>query len=70
VSPASIEEIDWSLHGRAFYESLVEGFRPLLMPFLLGNLVAGALAALVTFVLLRSVLARGRLKAAAEGSPR
>src|SRR5512137_774565 len=40
VSPGSLGAVDWSLHGRAFYQSLVAGFRPLLLPFVLGNLVA------------------------------
>lgn len=70
VSPATLEDVDWSLHGRAFYESLIEGFRPLLMPFLVGNLVAGVAAAVVTFVLLRTVLARRQLRPAGEGGPR
>jgi uncharacterized protein (DUF2062 family) len=60
VSPASLGEIDWSLHGRAFYESLAAGLRPLLLPFVVGNLVLGGAAAAVSFVLLRSVLARRR----------
>jgi uncharacterized protein (DUF2062 family) len=60
VSPASLGGIDWSLHGRAFYASLVEGFRPLLMPFIVGNLVLGAGAAAVSFLILRSVLANRR----------
>jgi len=60
VSPASLGGIDWSLHGRAFYASLVEGFRPLLMPFIVGNLVLGAGAAALTFLVLRSILARRR----------
>ena len=29
VSPASLGAIDWALHGRAFYASLVDGLRPL-----------------------------------------
>ena len=66
VSPASLSEVDWSLHGRAFYASLLEGFRPLLLPFVVGNLVAGTGVALVTFLVLRSVLARRRLDAAAR----
>ena len=70
VSPASLGDVDWSLHGRAFYESLIEGFRPLLLPFLVGNLVAGVAAAVVTFVLLRTVLARRQLRPAGEGGPR
>jgi uncharacterized protein (DUF2062 family) len=58
VSPASLGEIDWSLHGRAFYESLAAGFRPLLLPFVVGNLLLGAVAALVSFLVLRFLLAQ------------
>jgi uncharacterized protein len=60
VSPASLGAITWSLHGRAFYASLVEGFRPLLMPFIVGNLVLGAGAAALSFLVLRSILAGRR----------
>lgn len=66
VSPASLAAVDWSLRGRAFYDSLLEGFRPLLMPFVLGNVVAGVLSAALTFVLLRSALRRRRADRAAE----
>ncbi len=69
VSPASVGDVDWSLHGRAFYDSLLEGFRPLLLPFVIGNLVSGVLAALVTFLLLRSVLLRRRGLRPAEACP-
>jgi uncharacterized protein len=62
VSPASLGDIDWSRHGRAFYQSLVEGFRPLLGPFIVGNLVLGSVAAALSFLVLRSILA-GRRKA-------
>ena len=58
VSPSRLGGIDWSLSGRAFYGRLVEGFRPLLPPFLVGNLVLGVAAASVSFVALRWVLAR------------
>jgi uncharacterized protein (DUF2062 family) len=58
VSPTSLSEIDWSLHGRAFYESLAAGFRPLLLPFVVGNLLLGAVAALVSFLVLRFLLAQ------------
>jgi len=58
VSPASVGEVDWSLHGRAFYRSLLEGFGPLLLPYVIGNLVAGVVAALVTYYLLRKILVR------------
>jgi uncharacterized protein (DUF2062 family) len=60
VSPASLGDIDWALHGRAFYESLAAGLRPLLLPFVVGNLVLGAIAAAASFALLRSILARRR----------
>jgi uncharacterized protein len=61
VSPASLGGIDWSRHGRAFYASLVEGFRPLLGPFIVGNLVLGAVAATLSFLVLRSILAGRRM---------
>ena len=60
VSPASLAAIDWGLHGWAFYQSLAAGFRPLLVPFVVGNLVLGAAAAVVTFFLLRALLVRRR----------
>jgi hypothetical protein len=65
VSPASLREIDWSLEGRAFYESLATGLRPLLLPFVLGNLALGAAAALLSFLVLRSLLQRRRRSGAA-----
>jgi uncharacterized protein (DUF2062 family) len=64
VSPASLAGIDWSLTGRAFYASLIEGFRPLLLPFVVGNLLLGTAAAGVTFLALRSLLARRRRRLA------
>ena len=60
VSPASLGAIDWDLSGRAFYESLVAGLRPLLVPFVVGNLTLGALAGATAFALLRTLLARRR----------
>jgi hypothetical protein len=56
VSPASLSEIDWSLHGRTFYESLAAGLRPLLLPFVVGNLLLGAAVALASFLVLRFLL--------------
>jgi uncharacterized protein (DUF2062 family) len=70
VSPASLSEIDWALHGRAFYESLVTGLRPLLMPFIVGNLVLGAAAALASFLALRWILTRRKRTPASSGSHR
>jgi uncharacterized protein (DUF2062 family) len=60
-SPARLGAIDWGLGGRAFYESLLRGLRPLLIPFVVGNLLLGALAAAAAFALLRLALARRRL---------
>jgi len=65
ASPVSLREIDWSLEGRAFHESLATGLRPLVLPFVLGNLALGAAAALVSFLVLRSLLERRRRGAAA-----
>jgi uncharacterized protein (DUF2062 family) len=56
VSPTTLGTVDWSLTGRAFYESLVAGFRPLLWPFVVGNLVLGATAGLTSFFVVRAVL--------------
>jgi uncharacterized protein (DUF2062 family) len=70
VSPASLGEVDWRLHGLAFFQSLISSFRPLLWPFLVGNLAAGTLAAAFTFVLVRSVLARRARAALAAAGPR
>ena len=58
VSTGSLGTIDWSLQGRAFYESLASGLRPLVLPFVVGNLVLGASAGLASFVALRWLLAR------------
>jgi uncharacterized protein (DUF2062 family) len=66
VSPASLGAIDWSLSGRAFYESLVTGLRPLVLPFVVGNLALGAAAAAVVFLLLRLLLARRGVTGAAR----
>jgi uncharacterized protein (DUF2062 family) len=69
VSPASLGAVDWSLSGPAFYESLVTGLRPLLLPFVVGNLALGALAAAAAFVVLRPLLERRRPRRAEEPRP-
>jgi uncharacterized protein (DUF2062 family) len=58
VSPETLESIDWSLHGRAFYEALWEGLRPLLAPFVVGNTVLGVITGLVSYLVVRSLLER------------
>ena len=70
VSPASLGGIDWALHGRAFYASLAAGLRPLVVPFVVGNLALGAAAALGSFLALRFLLARRRRAAGPSGSER
>jgi uncharacterized protein len=65
VAPSSLADVDWSLHGREFYAALFEGFRPLLLPFVLGNLLVAAAAALVTYFVVRRVLEKRR-----AGDPR
>jgi uncharacterized protein len=64
VSPASLGAVDWSLSGRAFHASLLAGLRPLILPFVLGNLLLGVAAAGVAFLGLRWLLAKR------ESSPR
>jgi uncharacterized protein (DUF2062 family) len=66
VSPASLGAVDWSLHGRAFYEALFRGFRPLLAPFLVGNLILAAAAGVVTYFVLLRALERRRETADAD----
>jgi uncharacterized protein (DUF2062 family) len=69
VSPTAADAIDWSLSGRAFYESFLAGVQPLLWPFVIGNLVLGATAGTISFFVLRGVLQsrRSRGGASAQG---
>jgi hypothetical protein len=60
VAPSSLAGVDFRLHGREFYAALFEGFRPLLLPFLLGNLIVAAAAALATYFVVRRVLEKRR----------
>ncbi len=64
VPPTRVSEVDWSLSGPAFYASALESFRPLLWPFLLGNLVLGAAAGAIAFFVVRAVLLSRRSKGA------
>jgi uncharacterized protein (DUF2062 family) len=56
VSPATVSAVDWSLSGDAFYASFLAGFRPLLWPFVVGNLILGAGAGVASFLVLRGIL--------------
>lgn len=58
VSPATLGAVDWSHRGRAFFESLIAGVVPLALPFVVGNLVVGMVAAVVSFVALWALLTR------------
>jgi uncharacterized protein (DUF2062 family) len=58
VSPESLESIDWTLHGRAFYAALWEGVRPLVVPFVVGNTLLGVIAGALSYVVVRSLLER------------
>ena len=66
VSPTALSQVDWSLTGRAFYGSLVSGFRPLLWPFILGNLALGVVSGGIGFLALRAILVSRRARAADE----
>jgi uncharacterized protein (DUF2062 family) len=60
VSTAELGGIDWGLRGWAFYASLLEHLRPLLLPYLLGNTLLGIASGSVGYFLLRSFLERRR----------
>jgi uncharacterized protein (DUF2062 family) len=66
VTPTSPAAIDWSLRGRAFYSALAATLRPLVWPFVVGNLALGALAGLFAFLLMRALLVRRRSAGAAS----
>jgi uncharacterized protein len=58
ISTEGLSEIDWSLHGRAFYEALFRGLRPYVWPYIVGNTVLGCLAAVAAYFALRTMLQR------------
>jgi uncharacterized protein (DUF2062 family) len=63
VAPSSLAHVDWTLQGREFYAALFAGFRPLLVPFLLGNMLVAAAAAPATYFVVRRVLEKRRAAA-------
>jgi uncharacterized protein (DUF2062 family) len=63
VPAAGLGAIDWSLSGRAFYDSLFTGLRPYLMPYVVGNTLLGLGCGLVSYLLVRHVLERRRAPA-------
>jgi uncharacterized protein (DUF2062 family) len=60
VPSTGLSDIQWQLHGRAFYASLFEHLRPFVLPFVVGNLALGAVAGVVSYLALRTVLERRR----------
>jgi uncharacterized protein (DUF2062 family) len=64
VPSTSLGEVQWHLHGQAFYQSLWDSLRPLVLPYVVGNLVLGVLCAVVSYLVLRTVLERRRQPAA------
>jgi len=60
VPREGLAAIEWTAEGRAFYAALYQGLRPYALPFVVGNLVAGAAAGVVGYVALRSALERRR----------
>jgi hypothetical protein len=64
VPSGGLAAVDWSLHGVAFYTSLWNGLRPYVLPFVVGNLLVGALCAALGYLALRLLLERRRQLAA------
>lgn len=60
ISPVGLGEIEWGLHGRAFYRALFDQLRPFLLPYLLGNLVMGLAVSSVSYLVLRALLEKRR----------
>jgi len=60
VPSGGLGSIQWSLHGRAFYASLVEGLLHYVLPYIVGNLMLGAVAGAIGYVAMRAALARRR----------
>jgi len=69
VSAEGLSEVDWSLHGRPFYEALFETVRPLVVPFLVGNLILGVVGGVLAYFVLRTVLTRRQVSAPVGPTP-
>ena len=63
VPSHGLDSIQWGLHGRAFYASLLEGLRPYVLPYIVGNLMLGALSGVIAYLAVRAVLQRRRTPA-------
>jgi len=60
VSPGGLSQINWHLHGRAFYSALIESLWPYFWPYVVGNTALGAVCGLVGYLALRAILERRR----------
>jgi uncharacterized protein len=60
VSTERLGDIDFDLHGWAFYQGLIEHLRPFLWPFVLGNTILGVAGGLAGYFVLRTILERRR----------
>jgi uncharacterized protein len=58
VSPEDLRDINWHLHGRAFYRALWHGLRPYVVPFVVGNLILGVVSGVLAYVVVLSILER------------
>ena len=58
VPPDGLATIEWDRHGWDFYAHLLEHLKPYLWPYVLGNTVLGAAAAVVIYFILRALLER------------
>jgi uncharacterized protein (DUF2062 family) len=58
VSTEGLSEMDWSLHGHAFYEAMLRGLRPYVWPYVVGNTILGCAAAAAAYFALRTMLQR------------
>lgn len=60
VPVEGFDDLDWSLRGWAFFDSLLETLRPYLWPFVVGNTLVGVAGGALSYFVLRRVLERRR----------
>jgi uncharacterized protein len=70
VSPSSLAGVEWSLTGLELLHSVRAGLGPLLLPFVVGNLLLGIVSGIASFFVVRAVLLRNRAAEGKASSPR
>jgi uncharacterized protein (DUF2062 family) len=65
VSTEVLTSVTWK-PSDGISRQLIEALRPLLLPYIVGNLILGTICGLACYAILRSVLARRRLGTAAS----